>query len=322
MLGQSVTNRIHMRTEPNKLSDSPFSLENDSTYLRWRAQKLEGYPLSADELLVEVSNPMLMTKAEREQIIKCCRKTNMAVYASHTLPDRDDILTIAAQFGLTHLDKHLCADQHGVSVLRDDPGGQQQEYIPYSNKAINWHTDGYYNSADHQIRAMMLHCKEQAATGGGNELLDHELLYIALRDQDKQFIATLMAHDAMTIPANVQHGVEIRPALSGPVFSINPQTGDLHCRYTARTRSIEWRQDAPTLEAVTALEAALKSADLPKFSITMAPGQGLISNNVLHTRTSFTDAGADQQRLVYRVRSYDRVKATGVLEHESIQTVA
>ena len=37
-----------------------------------------------------------------------------------------------------------------------------------------------------------------------------------------------------------------RAAQTGPVFSIDPASGDLHMRYTARTRSIEWKQDATT----------------------------------------------------------------------------
>lgn len=291
---------------------SPFNLDNDAAYQEWRAKKLDDYPQTVDGLMVEVGNPAALTVLEYEQLLERCRKTNMALYSSRLVSNRDDILTIAKQFGLTHLDKHLCADRHGVSVLRDDPSGQQQEYIPYSNKAINWHTDGYYNTSDHQIRAMMLHCAGQAETGGGNELLDHELLYIYLRDQNKEYISALMQPDVMTIPANIQNGIEIRPALTGPVFSVNQDSGDLHLRYTARTRSIEWRQDAPTLTAVAALEDALKSDALQKFTVTMEPGQGLISNNVLHTRTGFADAASGKQRMVYRVRSYDRIKRTSI----------
>lgn len=304
----------HYTDETSMHNPSPFNLDNDVAYEDWRTKKLANYPRSIDELIVNVANPMALTADEKSQLLVRCRKTNMAIYSSKSMPDRDDILTIAGQFGLTHLDKHLCADQHGVSVLRDDPSGQQTEYIPYSNKAINWHTDGYYNSPHHQIRAMMLHCAGQAESGGGNELLDHELLYIYLRDLSKEHISALMQPDAMTIPANVQNGIEIRPALTGPVFSVNKQTGDLHLRYTARTRSIEWRQDAPILAAVAALETALKSEALQKFSVTMEPGQGLISNNVLHTRTGFTDDKTGKQRLVYRVRSYDRVNGTGIYD--------
>ena len=58
-------------------------------------------------------------------------------------------------------------------------------------------------------------------------------------------------------------------------------------RYTARTRSIEWKQDATTLAAVAALEKLLAS-DLPHIHRSrLEPGMGLLCNNVLHDRAAF-----------------------------------
>jgi alpha-ketoglutarate-dependent taurine dioxygenase len=156
---------------------------------------------------------------------------------------------------------------------------------------------------------MVLHCARPAAAGGENALLDHEILYLLLRDENPAYIAALMQPDAMTIPANIEDGVEIRPAQSGPVFSVDDSSGRLHMRYTARTRSIVWKQDPMTQAAVKMLEALL-AADLPYiFRHRLEPGQGVICNNVLHTRTAFENgADAAQQRLVYRARYYDRVQ--------------
>lgn len=42
----------------------------------------------------------------------------------------------------------------------------------------------------------------------------------------------------------------------------------------------------------------------------LQPGQGLICNNVLHNRTSFENGDADQQRLIFRGRYYDRLLDT------------
>jgi hypothetical protein len=40
----------------------------------------------------------------------------------------------------------------------------------------------------------------------------------------------------------------------------------------------------------------------------LEPGMGLVSNNVLHTRTPFTES-PQHQRLLYRARYYQRVAA-------------
>jgi len=101
-----------------------------------------------------------------------------------------------------------------------------------------------------------------------------------------------------------------RPAQSGPVFSIEPETGDLHMRYTARTRSIEWKRDALTREAVEYLQTILANNEYV-IRHRMEPGQGLVCNNVLHNRTAFrNDADSGKSRLVYRARYYDRIADT------------
>jgi len=106
----------------------------------------------------------------------------------------------------------------------------------------------------------------------------------------------------------VEEGVVIRPAQTGPVFSVDAQTGCLHMRYTARTRSIEWKQDADTRAAVRALEAVLGEDSPYIFRHRMAAGQGVICNNVLHTRSAFEDdVPPGEGRLMYRARYYQRV---------------
>jgi hypothetical protein len=75
-------------------------------------------------------------------------------------------------------------------------------------------------------------------------------------------------------------------------------------RYTARTRSIVWRDEAQA--AVERLRAILDSDSPYVFKLKLSGGQGLVCNNVLHDRSEFTDApGAE--RLVYRARYSDRV---------------
>jgi alpha-ketoglutarate-dependent taurine dioxygenase len=211
------------------------------------------------------------------------------------------------QFGLNSLDANWLAGEQGitrVTVCADD--GQRQAYIPYTDRAIKWHTDGYYNPPERQVRSFVLHCVHSAGQGGGNRLLDHEIVYLMLRDSNVDFIRALSAPDAMTIPERTDEQGVARAAQTGPVFSVDPASGTLHMRYTARTRSIEWKQDPTTLAAVVALEKLLLS-DLPHIhSVRLEPGMGLLCNNVLHDRAAFVD-DVTAPRLLFRARYNERI---------------
>lgn len=294
--------------------NSPFLLINENAYQHWRARKLESYPANIEALTVTVQDPRALSADEAQAILRRCRKTNMAIYASRMQqPDKAIPRRLGEQLGLHRLDSNMLADDDGITSLQNVPGKSQRGYIPYSNKRLLWHTDGYYNNPNARIRAFVLHCVAPAAAGGENSLLDHEIAYLLLRDANPDFIRALMAPDAMTIPANNEEGAETRPAVTGPVFSVDPVDGNLHMRYTARTRSIEWKQDGVTQEAVGFLERLLASDSPYVFHQRMAAGQGLVCNNVLHNRTAFSDdIDKGIVRLVYRARYYDRIAETSV----------
>jgi hypothetical protein len=155
---------------------------------------------------------------------------------------------------------------------------------------------------------MILHCARPAAQGGENALLDHEIAYIALRDASPEHIHALMAHDAMTIPERCdEHGVA-RAAQTGPVFSVSAIDGALHMRYTARTRSIVWKDDAATHAAIACLTELLEGPLPQILRVHMGAGMGLIAHNVLHDRSAFVDTAASP-RLLYRARYCDRSHA-------------
>ncbi len=80
------------------------------------------------------------------------------------------------------LDRNWLADDDGISSVTVPGEGGRGDYIPYTNRPIRWHTDGYYNPPERRIRAMVLHCVAPAASGGENALLDHEIAYLLLRD--------------------------------------------------------------------------------------------------------------------------------------------
>lgn len=289
----------------------PFSLDHDADYQKWRALKLQNYPTTIDQLVVQIDDPRQLSQTEHDAILALCKKTNMAIYASQTgqQADKDIARQMGLAFGLQHLDRNMLADDDGITSLAVHASGERQHYIPYTDRPIKWHTDGYYNPPARTIRGMLLHCVCSASSGGDNGLMDPELAYIALRDANPGYIRGLMEHDAMTIPARMDESGIARPDETGPVFSLDPKSGDLHMRYTARTRSIRWKDTALVTEAVAFLEQLLNSASPYIFRGRLAPGMGLICNNVLHDRTSFSD---DEQchRLLYRARYYDRIQGT------------
>jgi alpha-ketoglutarate-dependent taurine dioxygenase len=257
-------------------------------------------------LIVEIGDPRQLSTSEHEKLLGLCRKTNMAIWAGLSGHDADKaiIRSLGQKFGLEHLDHNMCADNDAITSLTVQSDALRQGYIPYSNRPIAWHTDGYYNRLEQQIHGLLLHCVEPADTGGENDLLDHEIVYLQLREENPDYIRALMHPQAMTIPANVVEGEELRPARTGPVFAIYPD-GHLHMRYTDRSRSIEWLDDALLQEAVARLKQILRTPSPWHFKGKLEAGQGLLCNNVLHTRGAFTDG--EHARLLYRARYFDRI---------------
>lgn len=289
---------------------SPFDLADSTAYRVWRDAKLAAYPKNIDELIVPLADPRTLTASETHALAAACARANMAFYSAPHLPAADKSLPklLAQQLGLNRLEGNYLADEDGLSSItpNDDETSARGEYIPYTHKPINWHTDGYYNALDRRILGMTLHCAQDAEEGGENALLDHEIAYIQLRDTNPDYIAALMQPDAMTIPARMDEDNVARAEQSGPVFAIDPAQGFLYMRYTARTRSIVWKADSTTQAAVTTLADILADSEYT-LTARMTPGMGLICNNLLHTRNGFSDSPG-HRRLLYRGRYYDRLR--------------
>ncbi len=291
------------------MPDSPFDLASDTAYLRWRERKLAGAPTRLDDLVVEIGDPRSLTSAEHGAMLERCRRANMAVYVGKTGDDPDKRIPTAlgAAFGLHRLDHNRGADDDAVTSLTVQTDARHREYIPYSNRPIAWHTDGYYNASECRIDGLLLHCVHPAEDGGVNDLLDHDIAYILVRDQSPEYIRALMQPECMIIPASYVDGEQMRPDQPGPVFSVRPD-GQLHMRYTNRARNIVWRDDPLTIEAVACLKDVLHRQTPWHLSGRLESGWGLVSNNVLHTRSGFTDGAVP--RLLYRARYYDRIAGT------------
>ena len=292
---------------------APFNLDNEPAYSRWRAHKLRHYPASVEEQRVPIGRLGRLNAAQQEDLTHACRRANFALYTTdpEIPPTREALRAFAKRLGLAHFDQHLWAPQEGIVALRRETGSRRANYIPYTDRPMKWHTDGYYNSPDAAVRGVVMHCVAPAADGGANWLLDPEMLYIAMRDANPAFIEALMHPGVMTIPENTLEPGVHRPAVSGPVFSIDPGDSALHMRYTARTRSISWKDDAVTRDAVSFLEELLTPPVSFAFRVCLNAGEGIVCNNVLHNREAFTDApDTKQQRLVWRARYRDRIAGT------------
>ena len=291
----------------------PFNLANEAGYQAWREAKLAGVATQPGDRVVPVNDVAALTGQERAAILERCRHSNLAIYevTGGVETDKQAIRAFGRQFGLERLDMNLRADEDSITSLRVVEASTGTHYIPYTNRPLNWHTDGYYNRLDEQVRGIVMHCVSTAASGGDNLFLDPELAYLLLRDENPDYIKALLQPDAMTIPPNIEAGVELRPAQSGPVFSIADNSGALHMRYTARTRSVEWKDDRNTRLAAGFLLELLASDSIYIIRHRLHAGQGIICNNVLHKREAFSDdAAGGQERLLYRARYHERIGGT------------
>jgi hypothetical protein len=260
----------------------PFDLEDNETYLRWRDSKLKNYPQKIEELYTGRTG---------------------------TDPDPGIPFSIGRRFGVCGLNKNWLADENALTSLKVHENGIRQHYIPYTSKAINWHTDGYYNTPKEQIHSMMLHSVQGAASGGANGLLDHEVAYIILRDENPEHIRALMSPDVLSIPPRMgEKGEVARRTETGPVFSITA-AGKLHMRFTIRKKHVIWAENPQTSKAVSALRKILTGDSPYIFQGQLESGMGLLSNNVLHNRNSFVN-DTKNVRHFYRSRYFERISGT------------
>lgn len=286
---------------------NPFDLNHDGAYRSWRKERLRAYPEKLTNLRIEIGRLATPSATERAAVLRCIGIYNMALIRTHPSQiEPESILEFGRALGLKTADSNLFADHRAVSTISPGGSGERADYIPYTNKPLSWHTDGYYNSPENQVRAWTLFCAHASPSGGANLLLDHEIAYILLREASVAHIKALSHPQTFTIPANVKEGRIIRAESAGPVFSVRDST--LHMRYSARSRHVQWRDTPEAQAARDAMDRLFSLASNYTFTHTLQPGEGLISNNVLHNRTGFPMAsGSNVQRLLYRVRYTERV---------------
>ena len=311
----------------------PYLLKEKQAYGAWREQKLNNYPKCEDELIIELNNPIKLMDKDINALESTCSKANMVIYKYKSNLEKQDgrqvVMSLAEQLGLHQLDANICADEDRISAIQDvsqasnqdigqktdenvglnvgEDSSRKSHYIPYTDKPLNWHTDGYYNANQQRIHAFLMHCVRPALRGGKNSYLDPEIVYLLLRDENPDYISALMHDDVMMIPANEVNGKQIRPAQMGPVFFVDESSQALCMRYTARQRNIVWKKDKLVQRAVSCIQEILQGSSYI-FRYRLSEGEGVICNNVLHNRTAFEDHEEEnKKRLLYRGRFYNRV---------------
>jgi len=156
------------------MKKSPFDLDDDSTFQKWRDWKLENRAKDVSDFIVEIDDPRKLTQSQHDAILDRCKKYNMAVYISKLgdMEGTDIPRGIGSAFGLENLDHNRGAESDAVTALTVQDDAYHGAYIPYSNKEIHWHTDGYYNRLDLQNHALLLHCVRPAMSGGESAVIE------------------------------------------------------------------------------------------------------------------------------------------------------
>lgn len=309
-------NDLHPQNKcPTSISD-PAVLHDQfvdpEAFKLWSDNKLSRYQETIQNVVVDIKDPTHLTLPERSALLERLRKLNVVIYQCRAKDfTKKDLKFLGLQLGLSRLDRNLCADGESISSVRVAESDLKTRYIPYTDQPLGWHTDGYYNNVDRAIRSFTLHCVHPARSGGINTFLDPEIVYLMVKNYSAEYAASLTKPDVFSVPANIEDGRELRPSYTGPVFAIDPTNGCLHMRYSARSRNISWNSRTEIQKASEYLKIAIDQAVDYTLTHKLESGQGVICNNILHNRTGFVNGtSADRQRLLYRVRYYDRVLGT------------
>lgn len=276
---------------------------------RWCDARREAHATGSAGQWIDIADPYRLRTTERREIARQCARFNLALYRfGRSGGDCAALSAFAHAMGLDRRDGTRGADRRGIASVRMTPVRGGAEMIPFTSRALNWHTDGYYNPPERTVRTVVMHCASPAASGGETSLLDPDLVYAAIHERDPTLVHALAHPRAMTIPAHESGRTLIRPARAGPVFRFLGAPARLHMRYTMRTRSIQWRSTPETARAVAALEEAIAELSAHHVRARFEAGEGVICNNVLHRRSSFVDSET-LQRVLLRIRSFDTASA-------------
>ena len=266
-------------------------------FLRWAEEKERDIPHNIDGIIVNIHDINNVKISEIAKIKETINKCNSCIYSSKiALKSNTNLLKFVESVGMRTYDRNNI-ESNEISTITPLESNKIN-YIPYTNKSLNWHTDGYYDKKS--IFSWLLHCVHPATHGGENYLLDHEL---ALREYVLRYddVNNLMSEDALTIPESKDTS---RSEISTYIFSIKNQYKKLHMRFSMRKDNIGTSPKAG--DAVTKLKQTIEN-DCAKYSLTykLQKNEGIITNNILHGRKAFKDDKV--KRKLLRIRSYERL---------------
>jgi len=289
-------------------SSSPFRLENEQAYQAWRVRKLDARERIDPTRVFTPDRDGQLSTSDCPALKQQLQAFNFVLFAANPEEfDKQAFINLNHQFGLHDPDANLGADADRVTALQVvDVTDARAQYIPYTNRAMNWHTDGYYNPPERRINAFALYCVRPAQRGGGNYLFDHEMMYLLIRDQSPDLLEALLQDDLMHIPANLQGSEVIRREETGPVFSLQADSAALNMRYTSRPHNIVWKADQRSQRALNLVREILMGSDA-LIDVSLQAGQGMVCNNILHGRHAFQDVAKHPARLVLRARYRDAI---------------
>ena len=266
-------------------------------FLRWAEEKEKNIPQNSDGILVNIHDINNVKTSEIAKIKETIYKYNSCIYSSKiALKSNTNLLKFVELVGMRTYDCNNI-DSNEISTITPLQNSKIN-YIPYTDKPLNWHTDGYYDKKS--IFSWLLHCVNPATQGGENYLLDHELVLreYLLRNDD---INNLMAEDALTIPESKYTS---RSEISTYIFSFKNKYKRLHMRFSMRKDNIG--TSAKASPAIIKLREIIED-DCAKYSLTykLQKNEGIITNNILHGRKAFKDDKV--KRKLLRIRSYERL---------------
>ena len=266
-------------------------------FLRWAEEKEKNIPQNSDGILVNIHDINNVKTSEIAKIKETIYKYNSCIYSSKiALKSNTNLLKFVELVGMRTYDCNNI-DSNEISTITPLQNSKIN-YIPYTDKLLNWHTDGYYDKKS--IFSWLLHCVNPATQGGENYLLDHELVLreYLLRNDD---INNLMAEDALTIPESKYTS---RSEISTYIFSFKNKYKRLHMRFSMRKDNIG--TSAKANSAVIKLREIIEG-NCAKYSLTykLQKNEGIITNNILHGRKAFKDDKV--KRKLLRIRSYERL---------------
>ena len=269
-------------------------------YNSWANDKLDSYTNNINNLMVEIKNPLKLSKSEKKECVRVIKNQNM-VFFNIEKPQKNidfSLKELAHQFGMGNYELDSKSDMSGLTKIQVDTKKYHGGYIPYTNKPLNWHTDGYYNTTKNPILSWLLYCESPSDSGGVNRFMDHEIAYILYNKHYKN-MHELMKEDAYIIPENK---INSRSKIKGYVFGFVNEK--LHMRFSMRERNIVWEKDI--INSINNLKKIIKESTTFHVNYKLMPGQGVLTNNVIHMRTTFTNT-KNKNRLLYRLRSKKRI---------------